>query len=157
MPTKHSSRPVSPPESPLDRTMSSSTDMNSYDRFMKKKRYKKPDPSIYNLEMNKARGEEITILKQEVARLKQEILDKEEYIQRVENWNMYSDTKPSLCNKTTRKSLDQHIKDKRDTELNKHTKGSLRKNKKGKKSKKSKKGKKGKKGGYSKRRTKRTR
>ena len=78
-------------------TLSSGT--KSFDRFMKKNKNKKPSPSLLNREMNKARGEEILKLKKDIEYLKNVIKDRDDYINRLHNWNVYSNMKPALCNK----------------------------------------------------------
>ena len=74
-----------------------SSGLNSFDRFMKKN--KKPSSSLLNREMNKARGEEIIKLNKDIEYLNSIIKDRDEYINRLHNWNIYSNMKPALCNK----------------------------------------------------------
>ena len=128
MVVKNISNPITPPESPNSKVSSksdglSSSGLNSFDRFMKKnkmrkpslsgltlssgtnsfdrfmRKNKKPSSSLLNREMNKARGEEIVKLKKDIEYLKNIIKDRDEYINRLNNWNVYTNTKPALCNK----------------------------------------------------------
>ena len=118
MSKKTMSKPISPPDSPIDKTMSSGTKTDSFGRYMRKTRGKKPDSALYNREMNIARGEEITKLKQEVSKLKQMIKDRDEYLNRLYDWNLYSKTKPPLCNKKPRMNMGQ-LKKKKGTKKKK--------------------------------------
>jgi len=135
MSKKTMSKPISPPDSPIDKMMSSGTNTDSFGRYMRKTRGKKPESAKYNREMNIARGEEITKLKQEISDLKLMIKDRDEYLNRLYDWNLYSNTKPPLCNKKARMNV------------GKLKKGTKKKKKKGSKKKKG--------GNYSKRRSKR--
>lgn len=128
MVVKNISNPITPPESPNSKVSSnsdgiSSSGLNSFDRFMRKnkkrtsslsgltlssgtnsfdrfmKKNKKPNSSMLNREMNKARGEEILKLKKDIEYLKNVIKDRDDYINRLHNWNVYSNMKPALCNK----------------------------------------------------------
>ena len=124
MVVKSNSNPITPPESPNSKVSSksnslslsgsdsfnrfmkknkkrspSSSGTNSFDRFMRRKKNKNPSSSLLNREMNKARGEEIIKLKKDIEYLKNVIKDRDEYINRLHNWNVYSDMKPALCNK----------------------------------------------------------
>jgi len=101
---KKSSNPITPPESPNSKASPKSTGLslsglNSFDRFMKKNKNKKPSSSLLNREMNKARGEEILKLKKDIEYLNSIIKGRDEYINRLHNWNVYTDMKPALCNK----------------------------------------------------------
>ena len=105
MSKKTMSKPISPPDSPIDKMMSSGTNTDSFGRYMRKTRGKKPESAKYNREMNIARGEEITKLKQEISDLKLMIKDRDEYLNRLYDWNLYSNTKPPLCNKKPRMNM----------------------------------------------------
>ena len=119
---KKSSNPITPPESPNSKASPKSTGLslsglNSFDRFMKKnkkkspslsetnsfdrfmRKNKKPSSSLLNREMNKARGQEILKLKKDIEYLNSIIKGRDEYINRLHNWNVYTDMKPALCNK----------------------------------------------------------
>jgi hypothetical protein len=101
---KKSSNPITPPESPNSKASPKSTGLslsglNSFDRFMKKNKNKKPSSSLLNREMNKARGVEILKLKKDIEYLNSIIKGRDEYINRLHNWNVYTDMKPALCNK----------------------------------------------------------
>ena len=114
-----------------------SSGTKSFDRFMKKNRNKKPRASLLNREMNKARGEEIIKLKKDIEYLKNVIKDRDEYINRLHNWNVYSNMKPALCNK--RSIIKKGRIKKKKLSENKRKKGSkkLSENKRKKGSKKS--------------------
>jgi len=114
-----------------------SSGLNSFDRFMKKNKNKKPSSSLLNREMNKARGEEIIKLKKDIEYLKNVIKDRDDYINRLHNWNVYSNMKPALCNKRSKMNKGR-LKKKKLSE-NKRKKGSkkLSENKRKKGSKKS--------------------
>ena len=118
MPGETISQPISPPESPTNEMMFSDNKTDSFGRYMRKTRGKKPDSALYNREMNKARGEEIIKLKQEISDLKQMLKDRDEYLNRLYNWNLYSKTKPPLCNKKPRMNMGQ-LKKKKGTKKKK--------------------------------------
>lgn len=183
--TESNSPPITPSSSPgqlsVNRTSSNRTTPEAFDKYMKKRRKKTPNASKFNKAMASARGETIAELKQEIAELKDTLRVRDDDLERLENWTEYTDAKPTLCNKTTTKSLKQRLKDKsgkaklREAALKEeHDKlpypfraaehrGSFKKGKKGKKGTKGKKGKKGskgkkKKGGdYTRKRSRRTR
>ena len=93
------SQPISPPESPTEKTQT-----NSFDRYMKKRKGNKPDSALYNREMVISQKQEIIRLKREISDLKQVIKGRAEQIQRLYDWPDYSNTKPALCNKKHRLS-----------------------------------------------------
>jgi len=114
-----------------------SGDTNSFDKFMRKNKNKKPSSSLLNREMNKERGEEIIKLNKDIEYLNSIIKGRDEYINRLHNWNIYSNMKPALCNKRTIIKKGQ-IK-KKNLSQNKRKKGpkKLSENKRKKNSKKS--------------------
>jgi len=99
MSRRNSSQPISPPESPTEKTKT-----NSFDRYMKKRKGNKPDSHLYNREMVISQKQEIIRLKQEISDLKRIIKGRDEQIQRLYDWPDYSNTKPALCNKKHRLS-----------------------------------------------------
>lgn len=99
MSRRTSSQPISPPESPTEKTKT-----NSFDIYMKKRKGNKPDSALYNREMNTSQKKEIIRLKKEISDLKQVIKGRDEQIQHLYDWNLYSNTKPALCNKKPRLS-----------------------------------------------------
>ena len=149
--SKNTSNPITPPESPskVDSKSSNSSlsGTNSFDKFMRKNKNKKPSSSLLNREMNIARGKEIIKLKNHIEYLNNVIKERVEDINRLHNWNVYSNTKPALCNKRIRqtkgslkklknkKNLKKIIKNKKNSKkLTKNKKNSkkLTKNKKSK-------------------------
>ena len=117
-------------------TLSSGT--NSFDRFMKKNKNKKPSSSLLNREMNIVRGKEIIKLKNHIEYLNNVIKERVEDINRLHNWNVYSNTKPALCNKRIRqtkgslKKLSKNKKNSKKLTKNKKNSKKLTKNKKSK-------------------------
>lgn len=107
-----------------------SGDTNSFDRFMKKNKNKKANSSMLNREMNNARGEEIIKLKKDIEYLNSIIKGRDDYINRLHNWNVYSNMKPALCNKRSiikkgrlkKKKLSENKRKKNSKKLSKNKK-----------------------------------
>ena len=140
--SKNTSNPITPPESPskVDSKSSNSSlsGTNSFDKFMRKNKNRKPSSSLLNREMNIVRGKEIIKLKNHIEYLNNVIKERVEDINRLHNWNVYSNTKPALCNKRIRqtkgslKKLSKNKKNSKKLTKNKKNSKKLTKNKKSK-------------------------